>query len=183
MFGDFIVPTRGVLSISVSRNRVGEVETVKQVGCWREGRGDIGLRYPVLTNEQLDEEITPVLKGLRPGPILRDFFLHWATLGAFIGFGSVWASEKTWATFHPSNAWILSVILGSGLTAAGPVLLRIWAIRRHLTRTNVELREQVEKDWSILTRRGWVGRLIRYSVAASVMAGTFFGDAPLNPVS
>lgn len=133
------------------------------------------MRYPVLTDEQLDEEIKPVLKGLRLGPILRDFFLHWATLGAFIGFGSVWASEKTWAAFHPSSAWIFSVILGSGIAAAGPVLLRIWAIRRYLTRTNAELREQVEKDWSILTRRGWVGRLVRFSLAAAVLVGTSTG--------
>ncbi len=133
------------------------------------------MKSTALTDQQLDNEIEPVLKALRPAPILKFFFLNWATLGAFIGFGSVWASEKTWATFHPSGAWILSVVLGSGLAAAGPAFVRIWGVRRFLTRTNAELREQVEKDWSILTRRGWVGRLIRFSLAASVLAGTSMG--------
>jgi len=128
-----------------------------------------------LTDQQLENEIEPVLKALRPGPILKLFFLNWAALGAFIGFGSVWPSEKTWDTFQPSTAWILTVVLGSGLSAAGPAVLRIWSIRRFLTRTNKELREQVQKDWSTLTRPGWPGRLIRASLAVSLLAGTSLG--------
>jgi hypothetical protein len=138
-------------------------------------RGGTALRYPVLREQQLDHEIETVLKALRPTPILKAFFLSWVTLGAFIGFGSVWASAETLSTFHPSAAWILTVVLGSALSAAGPVMIRIWGLRRYLTRTNEELREQLEKDWSVLTRRGWFGRLTRFSLAASAVAGISIG--------
>ena len=139
------------------------------LGCLRVNRGGTRVRHPVLTDDRLDHEIESVLKALKPTPILRTFFLNWAALGAFIGFGTVWASEETWSTFRPSAAWVLVVVLGSGLSAGGPVLLKIWALRRYLTRTNAELREQIGKDWAILTRRGWAWRLIRFSLAASAV--------------
>lgn len=133
------------------------------------------MRNPVLTDQRFENEIEPILKALTPAPILWSFFLQWAILGAVIGFGTVWASEIPWSTFHPSTAWVLTVVLGSGLIAGGTALFRIWALRRYLTRTNAELREQVGKDWSILTRRGWAGRLVRFSLAASVVAGASMG--------
>ena len=133
------------------------------------------MTEPVLTDQRLAEEIEPVLEAFKPGSILRTFFLQWVILGAFIGFGVVWASEIPWSSFHPSAAWLLTVILGSGTIAGGTALFRIWSVRRYLTRTNDELRGQLSKDWSLLTRPGWVGRIIRYSVAASMVAGVSMG--------
>jgi hypothetical protein len=133
------------------------------------------LKTAALTDQQLEDQIEPALKALRPGRILKLFFLNWVVMGSFIGFGSVWASEKTWDTFPFSTAWILTVVLGSGLSAAGPALVGILGVRRFLTRTNAELRDQIEKDWSTLTRPGWPGRLIGFSLAVSVVAGTSLG--------
>ena len=133
------------------------------------------MKYPVLTDEQLTEEIEPALKAFRPAPILWAFFLQWVILGAAIGFGSVWASEIPWSSFHPSAGWLVTVILGSGLAAAGPAMIRIWGLRRYLTRTNEELRQQVERDWSVLTRPGWIGRVVKFSLAASIVGGVSMG--------
>lgn len=130
---------------------------------------------PVLTDEQLSAEVEPVLKALRPAPILWAFLIQWVVLAAVIGFGTVWASEVPWSDFHPSLAWILTVVLGPGIISGGSALTRVWAVRRYLTRTTNELREQVSKDWSVLTGPGWFGRMIRFSLAASVVAGGTMG--------
>lgn len=133
------------------------------------------MTQPVLSDQRLTEEIETVLEARKPGPILWAFFLQWVILGVFIGFGAVWASEIPWSTFHPSAAWLLTVVLGSGITAASSALFRIWSVRRYLTRTNAELRDQVSKDWSVLTGPGWVGRVTKFSLGASAVFGASMG--------
>jgi hypothetical protein len=129
------------------------------------------MRQLLLSDEQIEGEVEPILKSVRPWPLLRLYLMNWAALGAVIGIGSVLASDKPWSAFEPSARWLMVVALGSGIAALSSPITRLWALRRYLTRTNAELRAQLEKDWSTLTGAGWQGRVIRFSVAASIFFG------------
>ena len=133
------------------------------------------MRQVMLGDPRIEGEIGPVLKAMKPGVLLSSFLVSWVLLGTIVGVASIWGSERPWSESEPSLRWVLVVVLGSGITASGSTILRVWALRRYLTRTNTEIRDQLAKDWSTLTAAGWPLRLVRFSIAASLVFGGVMG--------
>ena len=133
------------------------------------------MRDISLGDARIDADIEPVVKMMRPAALVRSFVVNWVGLGAIVVSASILGSDKPWSEIVSSARWVLTVVLGPGIAASGSTLLRVWALRRYLTRTNTEIKERVAKDWSTLTRPGWPRRMVGFGVVASLSFGGTMG--------